>query len=168
MLFKHLYFVSKYPPSGRLVRTDGLGNRDTNGVGRGGVLASDDLAVNDDLLTPGLVGLRPLGTNSLEAVLEQEGHGLSEASLGLLLVGEAGNLAALNEGLAVNLDVGKYDGAVADGGDGLAGFVELLDQGDGVLVVDEVVHGAVAARVEEGGKFGAATDEFLERGRLLP
>ena len=132
------------------------------------VLASDYLAVNNNLLAPSLGRLVPLGADSLETVLKQEGHSLGEARLGFLLVGEASDLAALDQRLAVNLDVGKHNGAVTHGGHGLAGLVELFDQRDRVLVVDEVVHGAVAAGVEDGGELARAADKVFEGGSRFP
>lgn len=110
--------------------TNGLGNRKTDALGGSRVLASDDLAINNNLLAPWLICLCEIGALGLEDILQEEGHGSSQLSLVLLYVGEAGDIAALDERLAIHVDIGKDNGSVAYGRHGLAGRIKLLDQLD--------------------------------------
>lgn len=110
------------------------------------VLAGDEVAVDDDL---GLPGLGPLKHAALlaELSLEQERDRRRPAGLLLLLVGEAGERLALDEGLAGRqLDVDKDGRRVADGRRRLARRPKGVDQLERVLVEREVDDGAVAAR----------------------
>lgn len=149
--------------------TKSLRKGDSHTVCRSRVLAGDDQSIDDDLLAPGLGSLDVVASHALDLVLEQDGHVLGHVDGVLLGVAEAGDFTALEEGLAaVDGDVDEDDGAVAHGGDGLAGLVELLDDLEGGLVVDEVEHGAVAAGVEDGIELGRLSEELAEGARLLP
>ena len=87
----------------------------------------------------------------------------------LLGVGEARHALSADERLAVlGLGVGQDHGTMAYSGDGLVLDVEFLDEGDGVLVGDEVEHGAVAAGVEDGVELGGAANELGQGLGVLP
>jgi hypothetical protein len=136
-------------------------------VGRSRVLSSNDLSINSQLLSP-VVSLDVLSTNTLNLILEKNGHGAGQLDSLLFRVAETGSFTALEKGLSIDLDVDENNGAVAYCGDGLAGLVELLDELDGGLIVDKVEHGAVAAGVEDGVELGGLAEEFLEGGGLFP
>jgi len=69
-------------------------------------------------------------------------------------------------------DVGldQAPGAVADGGDGFAGFDELFDEGYGVLVGAELIGVDLAAREDEGVVVGGLdlVDEMVDFDGLAP
>lgn len=142
---------------------EGLSKR----IGRNRVLASHKLTVNSNLVAKD-TRLDKLSTSSNDLVLNKHRHSASQLNKVLLLVGEAGNLPALDDVLAINLGVNQSNSAVAYRRNNLAGAVKLLNQGNGVGVVDEVVHGAVAAREEDGVELGRAAAEFLDGGGVLP
>lgn len=135
--------------------------------GRNRVLAGHKLTVNRHLVAKD-TRLDKLSTNSVDSVLNEERHGAGQLDVVLLLVGEASNLLALDDVLAINLDVDQSNGAVAHGRNNLAGAVKLLNQGNGISVVDEIIHGAVTARVEDGVELGRTTAELLDGGGVLP
>jgi hypothetical protein len=153
------------------LNTNRLGDSLTDTLCTGRVLAGDELAAvhGEDELTPRLGGLLVCGADLLDLVLEKEGHKLSHLRLVLLHVREAGGLLAGEQVLAVGQDhVGEHDGAVAHGGNGLAGGNELVDQGDAVLVGGEVEHGAVSSRVEQGSELGRPAQVVGQLARVLP
>lgn len=63
------------------------------------VLASDQLAVNHNLLGPALVSHDIDATTASDLIFKQLGHSRGEADDILPLVAESGNLAALEQGL---------------------------------------------------------------------
>lgn len=160
--------------------TNRLSKRLPHGMRRSRVLARNDLPADDDLYAPRLVGLDVAAADALNLVLEQGRHGGRQAHGFLLGVAEARGLVNPEEGAATAAegDVDEDDGAVADGGDGLAGFVEFADEELGGLVVGEVEHGAwrlvtrctkvdqgeggtVSSWVEDGVKLGGLAQELL-------
>jgi len=136
-------------------------------VGRRRVLAGDDLTINNRLLSP-VIGLDVLSTDTLNLILEKNGHSAGQVDSILLRVAETSSLTALKKRLSINLDLGEDDRAVADSSDGLASLVELLNDLDRGLIVDEIEHGTVATGVEDGVKLGSLAKELLERSGLLP
>lgn len=135
--------------------------------GRNRVLASDKLTINGNLVAKD-ASLDKLSTRSNDLVLDKHGHGAGQLDEVLLLVGEAGNLPALDDVLVINLYVDQGNGSVADGRDDLSSAVKLLDHGDGVGIVNEVVQRAVAAGEEDGVELGGAAAELLDGGGVLP
>ena len=136
-------------------------------MGRSRVLAGDDLAINNRLLSP-VISLDVLSTNTLNLILEKNGHSAGQLNSILLRVAEASGLTALKKRLSINLDLSEDDRTVADSGDGLASLLELLNDLDRGLVVDEIEHGAVATGVEDGVELRSLAKEFLEGSGLLP
>lgn len=148
--------------------TNGLCNGNSHGMGRPGILPRNNLSINNHLLPPILLGLDILSTHSLNFILQQLGHLLTQLDRILLGIAKPRRLLALEQRLPIDRHVGEDNGSVAHRRDRLAGAVELLDELDGRLVLDEVEHGAVAARVEDGGVLGGLAKEFLEGPRLGP
>src|SRR5688572_7664029 len=135
---------------------------------RGRVLASNELAVSDDLLTPGLRRLDELSTSIPDNSLKRKRHRLCELDSLLLLVRESRDLLSLHQRLAIDLHIDKSGRTMADGRNRLAGSPELLDQLDALLVGREVEHGAVATGVEQSSELLGAAEELLDGGSLLP
>lgn len=148
--------------------TECLSNGDTNTQGRVGVLAGDDSSINDDVLLPKGICFLISAADALDFILEQSWHELGQLDGVFFGVAETSGLATAKERLSVHNGVHENDGAVADSCNNLAGIVELLNQLDGVLVVDEIEHGPMATGVENGIKLGCLSVEVLEGGGLLP
>src|SRR5215207_10956267 len=98
---------------------DGLGC----GLGRRGVLAGDEVAVDDDVRVPDRAGHEG-GTLLGQAGLEQPGSLVGEAGLGLLLVEEGGDPTTGDKPLAVAGRADEAGRAMAQGGEDLAGIVQ--------------------------------------------
>src|SRR5216684_8519067 len=110
----------------------------------------DQVPVDDDVRAPGRAGVE-LRAGQAQAVLEEPRRVAREGRLGLLLVGEAGQLAALEQPPPVGpVRAQEAGGAVADGGDDLAGVVEHRgeERADG-RIDGEILHGAVPADDED-------------------
>src|SRR5271154_5755587 len=114
------------------------------------VLSRDQQTIGDDVNLP--VGLlREDGAQFQHLIFDKKGHYFGETDSFLLAVGEAGNFLALNQKLAVwRLDVTESAGGMTHYADRLTGGEEGLDQLDGVLVVGEIPHRAVATRIKDG------------------
>src|SRR5277367_571024 len=114
------------------------------------VLSRDQQTVGDDVNLP--VGLlREDGAQFQHLVFDKKRHYFGETDSFLLAVGEAGNFLALNQKLAVwRLDVTEGAGGMTHYADRLTCGKERLDQLDGVLVVGEIPHRTVAARIKDG------------------
>lgn len=136
-------------------------------MGGSRVLSSNDQSINSKLLTP-VLAIDVVSTDTLDLILEKGRHGAGQLHSVLLRVAEACDSSALQKRLSVDGDVDKDDGAVADGGNRLAGLVELLNKLDGSLILDEVKHGAVTTRVEDGIELGSLAEELAQRSRVLP
>src|SRR5260370_14882742 len=114
------------------------------------ILSRDQQAIADHVILPAGL-LREDGTQLQHLVFDKKRHHFGEADLLFLAVGEAGNFLALHQKLAVRrLDVTQRTRGMTYDGDWLAGSKEGLDQLDGVLVLGEIPHRAVAARIEDG------------------
>lgn len=136
-------------------------------MGGSRVLSSNDQSINSKLLTP-VVALDIVSTNTLDLILKEGRHGAGQLHGVLLRVAEACDGSALQERFSVDGDVDKDDGAVADSRNRLAGLVELLNELDGSLILDEVKHGAVTTRVEDGVELGSLAEELAQRSGVLP
>lgn len=136
------------------------------------VLASDDVAGDDDLLAPWLGGLDVLAAAGRgELVLEHERHERAQLHLVLLDVAEARDLLAREQMRAVGEgDVDKGRGPVAHGGDDLPARGEVGDELLAGGVAREVEHGTVASGDEEGvvGVGGAGAGDLGEGPGRLP
>src|SRR5580700_8789708 len=114
------------------------------------VLSRDQQTVADDVNRP--VGLLREGRAQFQhLIFDKKGHYFGEADGFFLAVGKAGHFLALNRNLAVRrLDVTQRTRGMTHDGDWLTGGQERPDQLDGVLILGEIPHWAVAARVEDG------------------
>src|SRR5262249_26035047 len=119
------------------------------GTGRGRILTGDEQAIGENVRLP-VAGLGEEAALRLQLVLDKEAHDLGQANRLLLALGEAGDLLALKQRLAVGpLGVTQHAGRVAYKGKGLAGAQRRLDQLDRVRVLSQVPHRPVAAGVED-------------------
>src|SRR6516225_568331 len=90
------------------------------------------------------------GSEAEQLVLDEERHDLGQPKIGLLTVGEAGHLLALDQRLVGGgLYVAQDPGGMADQRHGLSGGKEGLDQPDGIGVFGQIPQWAVATRIEE-------------------
>jgi len=96
-------------------------------------------------------GLGEVGTLRLEFVLDEKGHHLGKSHGFFLGIGEAGNVLALHQGLALRRPyMTERARRVTNEGDGLVGSQESLNQLDRVLVLGQVPHRAMTAWIEDG------------------
>ena len=94
-----IFNVRRHYCLGRLFALKGV-DQDLGGrSGRGRILAGDQQPVGDDVDTP-VFDLRESGTEAEQFVLDEKRHDLSQPNIGLLTVGEAGHLLALDQRLA--------------------------------------------------------------------
>src|SRR5277367_569711 len=114
------------------------------------VLSRDKQAVGDDVNYP--VGhLREDRAQFQHLIFDKKWHYFGEADVCFLAVGEAGHFLALNQRLALwRLDVTQHARGMTHYADWLTCGKEGLDQLDGVLVLGEIPHRTVAARIEDG------------------
>jgi hypothetical protein len=90
-----------------------------------------------------------VAAQTLELILDKEGHDLGQAHGFFLIIGKAGDALALDERLSLIGRLEQNTRAMTDGGDRFAGIVEILDQGDRVLVIGQIPHRAVATGIED-------------------
>ncbi|MNN39071.1 hypothetical protein D3C81_1530950 [compost metagenome] len=93
--------------------------------------------------------LRVVAAQACELVFDQERHHRAQAYRFLLAVGEAGDLAAGDQRLAVGGACGdQCAGCMADQPQRLVGAVEGFDQCDGIGITRQIPQRAVATRIE--------------------
>src|SRR5215475_4386208 len=99
-----------------------------SGPGGSRILTGSQQAVADDVNRP-VLPFREDGAEFQHLVFDKKGHHFGEVHLFLLAVGEAGNLLALNQRLAVRcLDVMQRSRGMTHQGDRLARSKEGFDQ----------------------------------------
>src|SRR5262245_16569835 len=98
---------------------------------------------------PQFLTLEKMAPRLMSSSLDEEWDDVRQAHIFLLTVGEACNLLALNQRLAVwRLGVPQHSRCMTHQGNWLTSGEEGLDQLDRILIFGEIPHWAVAARIE--------------------
>lgn len=112
------------------------------------VLPRDQLTVGDHMNSP-VCRFRKDSTQLQHLVFDKERYDLGEAHIFLLAVGKARHFPALHQRPAVGcLDMAQRTSRMTHDRDCLAGGEEGLDQFDRVVVLGEIPHRTVTARIE--------------------
>ena len=118
-------------------------------LGRCGILSGHEVAVDDDVRTPGGPGFED-GAVLAEAGFQKPGCLVGEASLGFFLIQKRSQAPALEQPLPVAGCCAEAGGPVAQRGDNLGGVIErCLENPFDIGVGREILHGTMSAGDED-------------------
>src|SRR5689334_19228826 len=112
---------------GRKLGLQNLEKLPGSGARRSRILARDQAPIDNGEHGP-IGHFFEVSAQTLQLILDKEGHDLGQADGFLFIIGEAGDALAFDERLSFIRGLSKYTRAMTDGGNRLASVVEILDQ----------------------------------------